>query len=52
MANAENLDTFRRAVETLVAYTKGMAAQNSRLKDRPAESSSEIQSLREHLETV
>ena len=52
MADAENLDTLRRAVETLVADTKGMAAQNSRLKDRLAESSNEIVSLREHLETV
>ena len=52
MANAENLDTLRRAVETLVTDTKGMAAQNSRLKDRLKESSNEIQSLREHLETV
>jgi len=52
MANAENLDTLRRAVETLVADTKGMAAQNSRLRDRLEDSSNEIQSLREHLETV
>lgn len=52
MADAESLDSLRRAVETLVADTKGMAAQNSRLRDRLAESSQEIQSLREHLEAV
>ena len=52
MANAENLDSLRRAVETLVADTKGMAAQNSKLRDRLADSSNEIQSLREHLESV
>ena len=52
MANAENLDSLRRAVETLVADTKGMAAQNSLLRDRLADSSNEIQTLREHLESV
>ena len=41
MANAENLDSLRRAVETLVADTKGMAAQNSLLRDRLADSSNE-----------
>ena len=52
MAGAENFDSLRRAVETLVADTKGMAAQNTQLRNRLEESSSEIQSLREHLETV
>ena len=52
MANAENLDSLRRAVETLVADTEGIAAQNSLLRDRLADSSNEIQTLREHLESV
>ncbi len=52
MANAENLESLRRAVETLVSDTKGMTAQNSLLKGRLEESSKEIQSLREHLESV
>lgn len=52
MASAENLDSLRRAVETLVSDTKGMATQNSLLQGRLKESSSEIQSLRSHLESV
>jgi diguanylate cyclase len=52
MANAENLDSLRRAVETLVSDTQGMAAQHSLLQGRLAESSNEIQSLRTHLESV
>lgn len=52
MANAENLESLRRAVEALVADTKGMAAQNTQLRNRLEESSNEIKSLREHLETV
>lgn len=52
MANAENLDSLRRAVETLVSDTKGMATQNSLLQGRLKESSNEIQSLRTHLESV
>lgn len=52
MANAENLESLRRAVETLVSDTKGMAAQNSLLQGRLEDSSNEIRSLRTHLESV
>ncbi|NKB55634.1 MAG: diguanylate cyclase [Alphaproteobacteria bacterium] len=52
MANAENLESLRRAVETLVSDTKGMAAQNSLLQGRLEESSNEIHTLRVHLESV
>ncbi len=52
MAGAESLESLRRAVETLVSDTKGMSAQNSALRDRLQDSSTEIQGLREHLEDV
>jgi len=52
MANAQDLDVLRRAVETLVSDTKGMEAQNSLLKDRLQDSSEEIKSLRTNLESV
>jgi diguanylate cyclase len=52
MANAESMDSLRRAVEMLVSDTKGMATQNAVLKGRLEESSTEIHSLRQHLETV
>lgn len=52
MANAENLESLRRAVETLVSDTKGMATQNALLKGRLEESSNEINSLRSQIESV
>jgi len=52
MADAENLESLRRAVESLVSDTKGMTEQNSLLRERLEESSTEIHTLREHLETV
>lgn len=52
MASADSMDGFRRAVESLVSDTKGMQAQNQLLKDRLDKSSSEIEALRQNLESV
>lgn len=52
MASADNLDSLREAVATLVGDTKKMAAQNELLHERLENSSKEIQTLREHMEDV
>lgn len=52
MASADNLDSLRKAVETLVGDTQKMATQNELLHERLENSSKEIQSLHEHLEDV
>lgn len=52
MASAENMESLRRAIESLVSDTKGMQAQNTLLKNRLETSSSEIEVLRQNLENV
>lgn len=52
IAGVESMESLRRAIEALVSDTKGMQAQNHLLKNRLEKSSSEIQDLRQNLESV
>ena len=52
MASADNMDSLRQAVATLVGDTKKMATQNELLHERLENSSNEINTLREHMEEV
>jgi diguanylate cyclase len=52
IGRAKDFNILRRALETLVSDTKGMAAQNSLLKNRLQISTSEIKSLRTNMESL